>query len=73
MTKLLLIAAFVVGVVFWLKYLAGGRRVEDKARKPPEAEDMVRCHICGVNLPRSEALLSKGRTYCCDEHRRRDA
>lgn len=35
-------------------------------------EDMVRCQVCGINLPRSEALLSRGRIYCCDEHRQQD-
>lgn len=39
----------------------------------PAAEDMVRCKTCGVNLPRSEAILSGGRFYCCDEHRRADS
>jgi len=34
---------------------------------------MVRCKVCGVNLPRSEAVLSKGQFYCCDEHRRADS
>ncbi|KAF0101384.1 MAG: hypothetical protein FD187_1350 [bacterium] len=43
------------------------------AREVPAAEDMVRCKTCGVNLPRSEAILSAGRFYCCDEHRRADS
>jgi uncharacterized protein len=33
----------------------------------------VRCQACGVNLPRSEAILSQGRFYCCDEHRKSGA
>jgi uncharacterized protein len=67
--KLLLIAAFVVAIVFWLKYLA--RKRDELPRQEKSAEDMVRCEVCKVNLPRSEALLSQGKFYCCDEHRRR--
>jgi uncharacterized protein len=33
------------------------------------AEDMVRCAVCGVHLPRSESFTSRGRFYCSDEHR----
>ncbi|MEO1767451.1 PP0621 family protein [Thiobacter aerophilum] len=34
-----------------------------------QAEDMVRCVVCGVNTPRSEAIFSGGEFFCCDEHR----
>jgi uncharacterized protein len=33
-------------------------------------EDMVRCAVCGVHLPRSESFTSRGQYYCSDEHRR---
>jgi len=33
-------------------------------------EDMVRCAVCGVHLPRSESFTSRGQFYCSDEHRR---
>ena len=31
-------------------------------------ESMVRCEHCGIHLPRSEAFLSKGKTWCSPEH-----
>lgn len=34
----------------------------------PEA--MVRCAHCGIHLPRSEALLQGGQTWCSQEHAR---
>jgi uncharacterized protein len=41
------------------------------------AEAMVRCEVCGLNVPQSEALAAPGsdpqRWYCCDEHRRQGA
>lgn len=71
MAKLILIVLITIGLVLWFKHLARPRR-DPGADRRAEAEDMVRCRECGVNLPRSEALLSQGRTYCCEEHRRRD-
>ncbi|WP_144630505.1 PP0621 family protein [Bordetella genomosp. 13] len=34
------------------------------------AESMVRCAHCGIHLPRSEALLTNGSTWCSPEHAR---
>ena len=71
LTKLLFIVGAVILAVLWFKNK--GRLPRDVETKPSdEVEDMVRCQVCGVNLPRSEALLSQGRLYCCDEHRRQD-
>ncbi|KCB34114.1 hypothetical protein L541_0449, partial [Bordetella hinzii CA90 BAL1384] len=44
-----------------------------KPAAPPAAraaEPMVRCAHCGIHLPRSEALLLNGRTWCGQEHAR---
>jgi hypothetical protein len=32
---------------------------------------MVRCDLCGLNLPQSEALPLQQRWFCCEEHRQR--
>ena len=32
---------------------------------------MVRCAHCGIHLPRSEALLQNGRTWCSADHAQR--
>lgn len=71
MAKILLLIAVTVFIVFLLK--SAGRRSElPRKTREPEVEDMLRCHVCGVNLPRSEAILSRGRFYCGEEHRRQD-
>jgi uncharacterized protein len=36
------------------------------SRNTPET--MVRCAHCGIHLPRSEALLVGGKTWCSKEH-----
>ena len=71
MAKLLFIVLVTVLLVLWFKHM--GRPRDDQTRPPRsrKAEDMVRCRICGVNMPRSEAIMSRGQFYCCDEHRKR--
>ena len=32
------------------------------------AEAMLRCEHCGIHLPRSEALLLGGKTWCSSDH-----
>lgn len=39
-----------------------------QAQQPSLGEDMVRCVVCGVNTPRSEAIYSGGEYFCCREH-----
>ncbi len=48
-----------------------GRPGGGPSGSPPSgyAEDMVRCIYCGVHLPRSEAIMSGGKYYCCEAHR----
>ncbi|HEX8980195.1 MAG TPA: PP0621 family protein [Parasulfuritortus sp.] len=71
MTKLLFFILLGAVAVAWYKSQSRPRRDIDRPRQS-EVEDMVRCHVCGINLPRSEAILSQGRIYCCDDHRRQD-
>lgn len=33
-----------------------------------QAESMVRCAHCGIHMPRSDALLIDGQTWCSSEH-----
>ncbi len=72
MLKWLLVIAVIAVVLLLMKSAA--RRGALPTQKPDETkvEDMVRCQVCGVNLPRSEAILSRGRFYCGEEHRRQD-
>jgi len=65
---LLLIAVFIVA---YLVIQNSSRRREVGAKQPPaKPEDMVRCGVCGVHLPRSESLTSSGEHYCSEEHLR---
>lgn len=74
MAKLIFIVIVTLLLVLWFKSMA---RRKDRDEHPPAdkggAEDMVRCQVCGVNLPRSEALMNRGRFYCCEQHRSKDS
>jgi len=70
---LLVIAVFIVFYLF-LRHQAK----KPGATPPPRSaskhgasslgEDMVRCSICGVHLPASEAVTSRGDFFCSKEH-----
>ncbi len=72
MVKWLLVIGLVVLVVLLMNKASRRREVPQQPGGEPKVEDMVRCHVCGVNLPRSEAILSRGRFYCGEEHRRQN-
>jgi len=70
---LLLLALGIVAYLIMSRVRRQGeqRQAERKPAPPPATtEDMVRCAVCGVHLPRSEGFASKGRFYCSDEHLR---
>lgn len=76
MGKYLLLVLVVVAVLMVLRAAgqakqrrAAGARHQPGARSQA-GEAMVSCALCGVNLPRSEAIGAGERAYCCEEHRR---
>ncbi|MBU0594554.1 MAG: PP0621 family protein [Pseudomonadota bacterium] len=71
MIKILLLAVGVWLIFTLLKKYGRSLEKDEEAAAPSQIEeDMVRCEQCGVHLPRSEAILSGGDFFCCDEHRR---
>ena len=76
MKFLLVLAVLVIAYLVW----RSGRTRADEDERPkaprPDAtpalpQDMVRCPVCAVHLPRPDAVAgSSGRLYCCAEHRR---
>ena len=69
MAKIILLAlAFLA--VYWL--LRSYRRRVDRDAAPPtmQGESMVQCAQCGVHLPRSEGIASRGNFYCSADHQR---
>ena len=72
MAKFLLLLA--LGIVAYLvinRMRNEGQRPPQPRAEPPKSahpEDMVRCAVCRVHLPRSESFVSRGQYYCSDEH-----
>jgi uncharacterized protein len=70
--KLLLILAAIALVIFIVKSYQ--RNIQGRPEPPtPRAgggEDMVRCARCGVHFPRSEGIMTGGKYFCSEEHRR---
>ena len=76
--KYLLVFAVVMAVLWYVRNnRPGSGDSTARAGKPrPLAapQDMVRCPVCAVHLPRSDALPGRdGRLYCCADHSARSA
>ena len=67
-----LLLLLVFAIAYWL-VKAYKRKIKDaggRSSTPASTEDMVRCALCGVHLPRSESLMNDRMFYCSAEHRR---
>ena len=73
MKYLLILAVLLVAVWLWRYNRRLGKQARPAAPPPLAApQDMVRCPVCSVHLPRTDALAGPdGRLYCCQEHRMR--
>ncbi len=75
--KYLVLVAIVLAVIWFIRLNRPGGPAKGERAPPktgPEAlpppQDMVRCPVCSLHLPRTDALPGKdGRLYCCAEHR----
>jgi uncharacterized protein len=74
MKYLLLIAIVLLVLWVWRGSRRGGSQERTAAPpKPgPQQQEMIRCPVCQVHFPRSDALPGPdGQLYCCAEHRAR--
>ena len=75
--KYLLVLAVVLAVLWFVRNNRSGRGGDTAPGKPKPLsppQDMVRCPVCAVHLPRSDALPGPdGQLYCCADHRARSA
>ena len=71
--KYFILLVVVLAVVWYWRNARGGEpQGGDKPKAGPGAlpQDMVRCPVCSVHLPRSDALPGPdGQLYCCAAHR----
>lgn len=67
-----MLAVALAGVWLWRTH----REAEQAPRRgapapPPLLQDMVRCPVCAVHVPKTDAVAGRHGLYCCAEHRRR--
>lgn len=70
MGKLLFFVFLVLAVLYLFRRSAPPPSSPSFPQQSNQGEDMVRCAVCGVHLPRSEALMSGGAFFCGQEHLR---
>lgn len=73
MKLLLVLAAVLLGVWLWRSGRSGAAPRADQSPPPPPAapQDMVACALCGLHVPRSEAVAGRQGLYCCTDHQQR--
>ena len=75
MKYLVLFGVLLVVYLVWRAQRAAERAESAARRAPPAAptitqQEMVRCPVCSLHLPRGDALTGgSGRLYCSPEHR----
>lgn len=66
-----LLRLIIIGLLVWLAYrlirkLAAPARGKERGRL--HHEEMVRCEVCGLHVPRTSALCRDDRFFCSREH-----
>lgn len=72
MRLFLLLAVVLIGALWWRSRRtpnATDRPAPPRTEAPPQ--DMVACTLCGMHLPRTDAIEGHQGLYCSDEHRQR--
>lgn len=70
-----LVLLLVLGVAYFIwRHKRVQERAPRKAAAPKLAppQDMLACALCGVHVPREDALVSGNRSYCCLAHQQQD-
>lgn len=76
MAKFLIWAVIILAVMMVSRVLthrSANQKIRKRATSNPSAapgESMVRCAHCQIYLPRSEAYMSQGKTWCSADHAR---
>ncbi len=70
MIRLLAIALF-----FWIvialvrNYVRRAARIRRQPGQPERIGTMVRCELCGLHVPETEAVKKNAKYYCSPQHR----
>lgn len=69
-----LLILFAIGaVILIVRHFFRQRQVQGRSASPRSKDvESVRCRVCGVHLPREQALQQGPHYYCCVAHRNQD-
>ena len=70
--RFVLILGVVVVLLWWLSAKRRGDQTPPKEKQgdAKSPQPMLACALCGVHLPRDEALPGRGGVFCSEEHRK---
>lgn len=74
------LALLLVVLWWWRRSQSTHTRQQASQQEPAKApgpdvspDAMVACKVCGLHVPRREAVIQGDRIYCCSQHLERDA
>jgi len=72
--KYLLLLVLALLGLWWVRASGRTRASSDAAHKRSDdaTQEMVSCTLCGLHLPRQEAVSGLRGVYCCQDHRERN-
>ncbi|MBI3772310.1 MAG: hypothetical protein HY272_06395 [Gammaproteobacteria bacterium] len=72
MTRLIILLALVIVAIYFVRrtFLVKPP-ASDKRDVPGKTADMIRCELCGLHVPRAEAVVRNNHNYCCEDHANR--
>jgi len=66
----------ILGALLWLGWFIFKRVQENMLRRKAkvskaklESSDIVKCNVCDVHVPKTEAIESNGHYFCCIAHK----
>lgn len=66
--RFLLLAAALAVIAMVVRAMLRARNRRAPRQDPAQVEDMVRCQVCGVHVPRSEAVETEEGRFCSRRH-----
>lgn len=64
---LFIIIAFIIWMLVRGLFKSRGKSGATEMPRETKSDDMVACRVCGVHIPKAEALLDNGTYRCRDE------
>ncbi|MGH6627774.1 MAG: PP0621 family protein [Burkholderiaceae bacterium] len=71
MKYLVVLVVVLIGIWLWRSSRQAPKAGRDASRQAGQQQEMVRCPVCALHVPKAEAVAGRQAWYCCVEHRQR--